>query len=173
MGTCFDFSNGSAPSPPPAPIPPAEAKCCFSKWGPLDGCGKYPSDAHGGCSNTDWGHKCQQDGDCKNVPPPPTPTPPKPSPVPTTPAPAPAPRPTPDPPSKPKCCWSRWGDKDSCSNYPSGASGARCNTDPAKTCQSDSDCSAAPTPSPAPVPPRPSPTPPTPIAPHGDVEACH
>jgi len=76
--------------------------------------------------------------------PPPTPTPPAPPtppPTPTPPAPPTPTPPTPGPqPSTPTCCWSKWGDKDSCGNYPSGASGAHCNTDPTKTCTSNADC---------------------------------
>jgi hypothetical protein len=53
---------------------------------------------------------------------------------------APAPAPRPPQPANPQCCWSKWGDKDSCGNYPSGASGARCNADTNKTCSSDADC---------------------------------
>merc|ERR1712048_646447 len=50
-------------------------------------------------------------------------------PVPTpapTPVPVPVPTPTPDVPATPQCCWSRWGDSNSCGNYPSGKSGAGC-----------------------------------------------
>jgi len=163
--TCFDFSNSTAPAPTPAPIPSASAKCCWSKWGPLDGCGNYPSDAHGACCNTNWGHKCEQDDDCKDAPP----------------SPPPAPTPVRNSLTAPKCCWGKWGDEDTCGSYPSGASGARCNTDPTKTCQSDGDCNPAPPPHPTPTPPKPTPTPPpgpsppspSPIAPSGDVEGCH
>lgn len=70
------------------------------------------------------------------APPTPTPTPTPPAPTPPTPAPS----PTPPQPSKPQCCWSKWGDKDSCGNYPSGSSGAHCNTDFTKSCSSNSDC---------------------------------
>jgi len=75
--------------------------------------------------------------------PPPSPTPPTPAPPAPTPTPPAPPTPTPSPvpqPSKPHCCWSKWGDKDTCGNYPSSGSGALCNTDPTKTCSSDGDC---------------------------------
>merc|ERR1711920_795557 len=62
--TCFDFSDGSAPPPTPTPVPPTQRKCCYSKWGPLDGCGKYPNTGHGGLCNTDWTQSCSSDGDC-------------------------------------------------------------------------------------------------------------
>jgi len=64
--TCFDFSDGSSPTPAPPPVPPEDAQCCFSRWGALNGCGSYPSGGSGGLCNTDWTHKCVADGDCKS-----------------------------------------------------------------------------------------------------------
>lgn len=156
--TCFDFSDGSQPTPAPSPSPSVKPQCCFSAWGSLDGCGKYPSGASGGRCNTDWSHSCGDDGDCKGLTPTPAPVPvpmpvpsptpvplpvpaPVPSPPPTPPTPSPAPpTPPPTPPSKPQCCWSKWGDANTCGSYPSGISGAHCNTDWTKTCSSDGDC---------------------------------
>lgn len=89
--TCFDFSDGSTPAPTPPPAPPADATCCWSKWGALNGCGNYPSGASGGHCNTGWATKCTQDGDCKNLPPAPTPPAPPPSPTTTTAPPSPSP----------------------------------------------------------------------------------
>jgi len=65
----------------------------------------------------------------------------------------------------PTCCWSKWGDKDSCGDYV-GPSGGHCNTQPSKTCTSNADCpdTPAPTPTPPPTPP-PTPTPPSPKPP--------
>merc|ERR1712039_46202 len=79
----------------------------------------------------------------------PTPSPPPvpPTPVPTTPGPTPTPpappTPTPRPPSpkKPTCCWSKWGDVSTCGDY-QGPTGGKCNTDPSKACNSNSDCTA-------------------------------
>lgn len=68
----------------------------------------------------------------------------------------------------PQCCWSKWGDASSCGTYPSGGSGALCNTDPSKSCSSNSDCPATPVPPPAPPTttaapgPTPAPGPPAP-----------
>lgn len=65
--------------------------------------------------------------------------------------------------SKPTCCWSKWGDESSCSEY--SGTGAQCNTDHTKTCNSDTDCPDQPAPAPpAPAPPSP-PSPPSPPAP--------
>lgn len=64
----------------------------------------------------------------------------------------------------PMCCWSKWGDSNTCGDY--NGSGAQCNTDHSKTCASNSDCPATPVPPPTPSPPTPSPpTPPTPTPP--------
>jgi len=77
---------------------------------------------------------------------------PSPSPSPSPPAPTPSPSPTPPPappapppyvPSTPMCCWGAWGDKDSCGGRPSGTTGAACNTDWSKICNSNSDCATA------------------------------
>lgn len=77
------------------------------------------------------------------APSPPTPGPsPSPTPVPTPP-PTPPTTPPPPQPSTPHCCWSAWGDSDSCGSFPSGHGGAACNTDWSKTCSSDSDCATA------------------------------
>merc|ERR1719191_2248049 len=54
----------------------------------------------------------------------------------------------------PTCCWSKWGDSNTCGDY--DGTGAQCNTDHSKTCVSNSDCPATP------VPPPPPPAPPTP-----------
>lgn len=52
-----------------------------------------------------------------------------------------SPAPTPAPaPSTPKCCWSAWGPLDVCGNYPSSASGGRCNTNFEKSCSGDGNC---------------------------------
>jgi hypothetical protein len=61
---------------------------------------------------------------------------PAPTPVPPTPSPTPPPK----SPSQPRCCWSAWGTSDVCGLYPSGKSGAGCNTDWDKTCNSHTDC---------------------------------
>lgn len=61
--TCFDFSDGSTPTPPSPTPAPANAKCCWSAWGPLDGCGNYAGS--GGLCNTDWTKACTSDNDCK------------------------------------------------------------------------------------------------------------
>lgn len=79
----------------------------------------------------------------------PAPTPaPAPGPVPPTPVPAPTPAPSPPtpaptPPSKPQCCWSKWGSSDDCGNFPTGTSGAHCNTDWTRSCSSNSDCTGS------------------------------
>jgi len=65
--TCFDFSDGSAPAPSPAPTPQVKAACCWSAWGGLDGCGRYPSTASGGRCTTNWDKKCYGDGDCATL----------------------------------------------------------------------------------------------------------
>lgn len=95
-----------------------------------------------------YGSRCQ--GTCKVAPetfitcfdiatgPPPTPSPPSPtppSPPPTPPAPAP-----PYVPSTPACCWSAWGDKDTCGSYPRGGAAGLCNTAWSKKCSSAGDC---------------------------------
>jgi len=61
----------------------------------------------------------------------------------------------------PTCCYGKWGDKGTCGDYV-GPSGGHCNTDPSKTCTSNSDCPASPAPAPTPPPPPkpPAPTPP-------------
>jgi len=66
-----------------------------------------------------------------------------------------------------RCCWSKWGDKSSCGDYPAGGTGGRCSTDWTKTCSGIGDCPATPTPKPppSPKPPSPSPTPPGPAPP--------
>merc|ERR1719174_2267332 len=65
--------------------------------------------------------------------------------------------------SKPTCCWSKWGDDSTCGNY--DGSGAQCNTDHSKSCNSATDCPQTPVPpSPPPTPP-PTPAPPAPPAP--------
>lgn len=77
--------------------------------------------------------------------PPPSPSPPAPTPVPPPPAPAPTPAPTstpkPQPPASPTCCWSNWGDHDTCSGYPGG--GAKCNTNWSTSCGNNADCKDA------------------------------
>lgn len=71
----------------------------------------------------------------------PAPTPsPTPSPTPT-PSPAPAPpAPAPYVPGTPACCWSAWGDKDTCGAYPSGGGSGLCNTVWTRKCSSAGDC---------------------------------
>merc|ERR1719327_817089 len=64
--------------------------------------------------------------------------------------------------AKPTCCWSKWGDTDSCGSYV--GPGAKCNTSPNKTCNSNGDCPDTPAPAPTPTPPTP-PTPPAPPSP--------
>lgn len=64
---------------------------------------------------------------------------PSPSPTPPTPPTPPAPPPTPPPkPKTPTCCWSNWGDDSTCGEYT--GPGGKCNTNLAKTCNSNSDC---------------------------------
>jgi hypothetical protein len=65
--TCFDFSDGSAPAPSPGPSPSVKPQCCWSAWGALDGCGRYPSAASGGRCNTDFDKSCQNDSDCASA----------------------------------------------------------------------------------------------------------
>jgi len=71
--------------------------------------------------------------------------------------------------SKPTCCWSKWscpgGGTGCCEKYPSGISGAHCNSDWSKTCVSDGDCPLPPTAAPTPPKPTPPPTPPAPPPP--------
>ena len=58
----------------------------------------------------------------------------------------------------PTCCWSKWGDKSTCGNYPSGGQSGLCSTDWSKKCIGPGDCPATPVPpSPGPAPPGPSP----------------
>merc|ERR1711865_853610 len=65
---------------------------------------------------------------------------------------------------KPRCCWGKWGNANSCGGYT--GRGAQCNTDHAKTCTSASDCPASPTPTPpSPEVTTPAPTPATTPAP--------
>ena len=85
----------------------------------------------------------------------------------------------------PTCCYSKWGDDNTCGGYT--GPGSQCNTNLAKKCSSAADCPASPTPTPPtpptppsppapPAPPSPpAPTPPTPPMPPGPgaVEACH
>lgn len=62
---CFDFSDGSAPTPPAPPPTPPHPQCCWSAWGAVDGCGRYPSSGGGaGLCNTDWTKSCRGAGDC-------------------------------------------------------------------------------------------------------------
>lgn len=68
------------------------------------------------------------------VPAPTTTLAPAPTPVPTPPAPTPAPY----VPNHPTCCYSKWGDKDTCGGY--SGSGAKCNTNLSKKCNSDGEC---------------------------------
>jgi len=44
-------------------------------------------------------------------------------------------------PKNPTCCWSKWGDKDSCGGY--HGSRGRCNTDFNKYCSGNGDCTTA------------------------------
>jgi len=56
------------------------------------------------------------------------------------PTPGPGPTPTPQPaPGTTTCCWSKWGDSNTCGNYPAG-SGGKCNTDWSKSCNGNSNC---------------------------------
>jgi len=48
------------------------------------------------------------------------------------------------------CCYSKWGSASDCGSWT--GPGGKCNTDPTKTCQSNSDCPDAPAPTPAPPP---------------------
>lgn len=78
----------------PADASPLTASCCWSKWGTAAQCGRFPSDAIGGCCNTNWAKTCGSDADCPvrpvlpppplpkltNLPHPPLPPPPPPSP---------------------------------------------------------------------------------------------
>jgi hypothetical protein len=60
-----------------------------------------------------------------------------PTPGPTPPTPPPPPPPPPKP-TKAVCCYSNWGDDNSCGQYT--GPGSQCNTDHTKKCSSDSDC---------------------------------
>jgi len=105
--------------------------CCWGKWGDASSCGAYTGP--GAQCNTDHSKTCTSARDCPASP---TPTPPSP-PSPTPPSP-------PSPPLSeavnPSCCWSKWGDAESCGGYT--GQGAQCNTDHSKTCTSASDCPA-------------------------------
>jgi len=167
--SCFDFMMaGATPSPSP-PAPPPVVKnptCCFSNWGDDSACGEYTGP--GGRCNTDPSKKCTGNTGCKKS------------------LEMAKPKPCSLKAVKPSCCYSKWGDANSCGDYT--GPGAQCNTDHSKTCTSASDCPVSPAPAPtppspgppsppsppSPTPPSPSPpSPPGPIAPTGDVSACH
>ena len=59
------------------------------------------------------------------------------------------------------CCFSKWGDKNSCGGYPAKGQGGICSTDWSKSCTGPGSCPATPPPPPPPTPP-PTPPPPTP-----------
>lgn len=61
--TCFDWRDGSEPTPP-SPPPPMDPQCCWDAWGPITGCAAYPGGGEGLC-NTDWTKKCDDDGACQ------------------------------------------------------------------------------------------------------------
>ena len=52
--------------------------------------------------------------------------------------PGPTPPPVPPAPTTPTCCWSRWGDGNTCGDY--NGQGSQCNTDHTKKCSTNSDC---------------------------------
>lgn len=152
-----------APTPPPAPSKPKTTKCCWSNWGDDTTCGQYTGP--GGQCNTDHSKKCTSDSNCPKEYDPLVKHAPCPLMEQTQVA--------------PKCCWSKWGDADTCGSW--AGPGAQCNTELKKTCKSDADCPAGPAPTP-PAPPSPPtpPTPPSPPAPpspgpggQAAVSACH
>jgi len=150
--SCLDFMMaGAPPGPAPGPAPPSPPKtptCCWTNWGDDDTCGGYTGP--GSQCNTDLKKKCNTNGDCA--------TPIELQVLPLV---------------IPTCCYSKWGDGNTCGQYT--GPGAHCNSDHSKTCARASDCPDSPAPSP-PAPPSPSPpAPPTPPVPPGPgaVSACH
>lgn len=65
------------------------------------------------------------------------------------------------------CCWSKWGDKQQCGDYPAAGRGGLCSTDWEEPCSGPGDCPTQP------VPPPPPTRPPTTNAPTAPPAPAH